>query len=149
MTATYVGNSVVSVVPGTDNISTYCNYSAREEMLAVFEFSESSGSASQDPTMVMNSIYILPLIAMQSVFDDPSVVDGDYTEPILTETTEILSTETITVTINPTSVETLTINIGSIPIVYTFVNLPTELKTKSDWRHHHHSGEHSIGAKCY
>jgi predicted transglutaminase-like cysteine proteinase len=71
--------------------------------------------------------FLLPLEIMQVVFDDPSVVDGDYTEPILTETTEIFSTEIITVSDNSqiAAGDTLTNNVGGFPFVYTFRNLPT------------------------
>jgi predicted transglutaminase-like cysteine proteinase len=132
VTATYVGNGIVSVVSGTDDISTYCGYLAREESLAVFEFSESSRSASQDPMAVMSSIIVLPLIAMQSVFDDPSVVDGEYEEPTSPGVTEIFSTETITVDDNSVIADgdTLTINIGTYPIIYMFKNLPTGAKNE-------------------
>jgi predicted transglutaminase-like cysteine proteinase len=71
--------------------------------------------------------FLLPFYILRAVFADPSIVDGTYDQPVLVNTTEVTSTETITVSDNTqiSAGDTLTNNVGGIPFVYTFRNLPT------------------------
>ena len=71
--------------------------------------------------------FLLPFFILRAVFDDPSTVEGEYDSPVLVKTTEVTSMATITVSDNSqiAAGDTLTNNVGGIPFVYTFRNLPT------------------------